>query len=86
MKHENKTFADTIDLDGNEFIGCSFDKCTLIYSGGKPPLINDCSFNNVRFKFRGPAKNTVAFLKAMASPDSGLQKVIRDTFPALGAH
>jgi len=86
MKHENETFTDTVDLDGNEFIKCSFNKCTIVYSGGEPPSLTECSFDYVKFEFQGPAKNTVAFLKSMASPDSGLQKVVRDTFPALGAH
>jgi hypothetical protein len=37
-------------------------------------------------KFEGTAGNTIAFLKAMAAPSSGLQRVIRDTFRALSAH
>lgn len=86
MKHTNKTFTGDVTLDDGEFINCTFDGSILIYSGGKPPTIDGCSFENVRFEFRGCAENTVAFLKAMAAPNSGLQSIIRDTFPALGAH
>ncbi len=86
MKHENKTFTGTVELDDNEFIGCTFENCTLVYSGGKPPLITGGQFRGCKFEFRGHAADTVAFLQAMASPNSGMQGVIRDTFPALSAH
>jgi hypothetical protein len=37
-------------------------------------------------RFEGTAGNTIAFLKAMTAPSSGLQRVVRDTFRALSAH
>ncbi len=86
MTHEGKIFADAVKLDGNEFIDCTFENCTLVYSGGLPPLITRCDFKSFTFEFRGHAANTVAFLQAMASPKSGFQSVIRKTFPALHAH
>ncbi len=87
MKYENETFTgSSVDLDGNEFIGCSFEKCTIVYSGGKPPLIGRCTFSDQRFEFRGAAANTVEFLKAMTAPDSGMKDLVRHTFPELYAH
>ncbi len=86
MKHEDRTFTDIVELDGEDFSGCTFDNCLLIYRGGAPPAINGCSFNSFTFEFRDHAANTVAFLRAMANPNSGLQKIIRDTFPGLSAH
>ena len=75
-----------VALDGNSFKGCTFDGCELVYSGGIPPALSGCSFSNFNMRFEGAAANTIAFLKAMAAPSSGLQRVIRDTFRALSAH
>ena len=86
MKYEGETITGTAHLDDSEFIDCTFDGCTLVYSGGKAPSITGCRFKSFKFEFREHAANTVAFMKLMASPKSGLQRVIRDTFPALTAH
>jgi hypothetical protein len=75
-----------VALDGNSFKGCTFDSCELVFSGGIPPALSGCSFRNTSMRFEGTAGNTIAFLKAMATPSSGLQRVIRDTFRALSAH
>jgi hypothetical protein len=33
MKHHHKHFKDrAVDLDGNEFVDCSFERCRLMYS------------------------------------------------------
>ena len=86
MKHQNETFTGEVELDDNEFENCTFSGASLIYRGGAPPSLNGCNFTNVRFNFQGSAANTVAFLKAMSAPNSGLQSVIRDTFPGLTTH
>ena len=75
-----------VELDDTDFTDCKFDDCELVYRGGRPPTMDSCSFTNTRFKFEGAAANTVAFLKAMASPKSGLQLIIRETFPELRGH
>ncbi len=86
-EYRNSKFSTgEVSLDDNKFFDCTFDGCVLFYEGGQIPSLVACNLVNFKFEFRGPADNTVAFLKAMASPDSGLQSVIRDTFPALSAH
>jgi hypothetical protein len=72
--------ADIVDIDGAEFIECRFRGTTLRYSGGELPRIIRCSFSDAHFAADGAAAKTVAFLKAMASTDSGLQDVVRETF------
>src|SRR2546426_11606730 len=38
MKHHLKHFKDgDVELDGNEFAGCTFERCQLMYYGGGPP-------------------------------------------------
>lgn len=75
-----------VDLDGGEFIDCQFRGTTIRYSGGAVPRIVGCSFSETRFIVDGPAARTVELLQAMASPRSGLQRVVRDTFAAVFAH
>ncbi|MCH9053057.1 MAG: hypothetical protein IIA72_18680 [Proteobacteria bacterium] len=86
MKYRDDTFTGEVELDGNEFDNCKFSGASLIYRGGTPPSLNGCHFTNIRFEFQGAAANTVAFLQAMAAPNSGLQNVVRDTFPGLTVH
>ncbi|CAN5261826.1 hypothetical protein BH10PSE7_BH10PSE7_37880 [soil metagenome] len=77
---------ENVVLDENEFDECKFDGTKLIYRGGTPPNLKGCDFANSIFFFDGPASNTVAFLKGMSGPRSGLQKVVRQTFPAFSGH
>ena len=88
MDYRNHTFDDgaKVVLDDNSFVGCHFKNCVLVYSGGKPPILESNEFSGFRFDFRGAAENTVIFLQAMAAPRSGLQSVIQNTFPALIGH
>ena len=86
MEYRDETFTGEVELDGNEFYNCTFSGgATLIYRGDTPPRLNGCKFKSFKFEFQGTAANTVGFLKAMASPNSGLQSVVRDTFPGLTA-
>lgn len=77
--------AEIVDLDGAEFLECKFRGTTLRYNGGEVPRIVRCSFSDARFTVDGPAARTLALLKAMALPGSGLQQVVRETFGALFA-
>ena len=82
MKHTGKTFTgQTLKLDGAEFIDCKLDDCDLIYAGGLPPSIIDCAIRNCRVTFEGPALNTLALLKGMASRGSAFQQFVRDILP-----
>ena len=84
MKYDGKTFTnERVTLDDNEFFNCKFNSCTLVYHGSAPPQLSDDSFHNVKFVFNGPAANTIAFLKAMATVTSGMQHIVKDTFPEI---
>ena len=86
MKHVDKTFSGgEVEIDGEVFENCNFENCSLVYSGGATPQFTGCGFGELRVEFRGSANNTVNLLQAMASPNSGFQEAIRNTFPALGA-
>lgn len=85
--YRGKTFENCIvDLDGTEFIECSFRRSVVRYSGGELPAMVQCSFFETTFSVDQAAARTVKFLKAMSSPGSGLQAVVRETFGAIFGH
>lgn len=51
-----------IILDGNEYDGCHFDSCELIYEGGVVPIIKRCTIVNCKFVFNGAADRTLDFM------------------------
>ncbi len=73
-------------LDNAVFERCKFQSATLIYTGGAPPQIRDCAFEQVTFEFQDAAGRTLAFLQAMASPHSGLRDLIKGSFARLFGH
>lgn len=63
MLYQSRTFTDeTVSLDGNEFIACTFTRCELVFSGGIPPKIVRSKHINSRFAFDKSAANTISFL------------------------
>jgi hypothetical protein len=82
--HARGRFAGVpVALDGNTYTDCFFTNCNLTYSGGALPSISGCHFEHCRFELVGAAANTLALLKAMTSPTSGMQTLVRETFRAL---
>jgi hypothetical protein len=66
LKHRNETFENTtIALDNQEFHSCTFRTCRLVYSGGKPPVLEACSFDGFSLIFAASAGDTLNFMRAM---------------------
>lgn len=82
MKLEKQTLSNQeVRLDGNEFLGCHFENCTMVYGGGPPPTLNSCSFVNVKWSFSDAASNTVNFMTALYhGAGEGGRKLIEQTF------
>lgn len=81
--HKDETFEDaTVDLDGETFENCTFRNVTLAYSGGEPPVLDGCKFEEFTFDFRGAASNTALFMRALSEAPGG-DDIIRQNFPAL---
>jgi len=72
-------------VDGFKFDRCTFDDCTLVYSGGEIPAFVKCSFTDTQFEFEGAAARTLVLLQAMSEPGSGLQEIVRASLPAIAA-
>ncbi len=56
---------ETVNLDGEAFVGCEFRQCRLVYAGGEPPSFRDCRFEGCEWKFEGPAARTLEHLKVL---------------------
>ncbi len=55
----------TVVLDGETFSNCDFAACRLVYSGGVPPVFEDCRFDKCDWKFEDAASHTLSYLKLM---------------------
>jgi hypothetical protein len=55
----------TLDLDGHEFIECTFDKCTVIYRGGPLPKMRKNKFVQTNFTFADAADRTLQYLREL---------------------
>ncbi len=78
-----QTFQDTkIALDGNDYVRCTFEKCSLVFSGSKPVKFIECVFGKeVSWSFAGSAALTLNFMRVLyhgAGP--GGQALIERTF------
>lgn len=70
-------------LDNANFEHCRFQGAALVYRGGVPPTVRNCTFENVSFEFEGAAGRTLALLQAMSSTSSGLRSVFKASFPKM---
>lgn len=64
-------------IDNRRFIGCVFVNCSLVYSGGKIPTFDQCTFDASGVKLAGEAANTLEFMTALYH--SGFQAQIEAT-------
>jgi hypothetical protein len=82
VRIENQRFADRREpIDGNEYVDCRFDNVSLVYAGGPLPAFERCEFTRYRLVLEGPAERTLAFLQAMADPESGFLPIYEQMFP-----
>jgi hypothetical protein len=70
-------------LDNVNFEQCRFQGAVLVYRGGLPPTVRNCTFQDVSFEFEGAAGRTLALLQAMSSTSSGLRDVFKASFPRI---
>lgn len=77
---------ETVALDGEDYDGCTFQSCRMVYSGGKPPSFSDCSFQDCDWKFEDAAARTLAHLKVIwaAGGKAQVQAMIKEITGAGG--
>lgn len=54
---------ETVALDGEQFSGCEFRGCRLVFRGGEPPRFDACTFDACDWRFEDAAANTLAHLQ-----------------------
>lgn len=81
-RYENETFKNQgIQLDGNQYIQCMFQNCTLQFGGLLAPKIIDCKFFECSWSFTDAAARTLEFLKALYhGAAEGGKELIERTF------
>jgi len=71
---------ETVVLDGETFSDCEFRDCRLVYSGGPPPVFENCKFHGCDWKQDDAAVRTLAYLKTLwtAGEKATVQALIKD--------
>jgi len=65
-RFENETFRGrTIEIDGNQYINCTFIKCRIVFTGFEEGVFDECKFIRCDWGFSGPAVSTLNYLAAI---------------------
>jgi hypothetical protein len=85
--HKDATFSDQhVMVDGNQYFGCNFTRCEMIYAGGDMPQLGSLNappnkFDSCTWRFDGPAERTVDFMRRLY--EGGFQDLIERTFDSI---
>ena len=71
-----------VSLDETHFEGCTFENCTLTYSGGRVGLVG-CRFAGCEWEFTGAAAATLSFMSALYAMGPTGMRLIEDTFNSI---
>jgi hypothetical protein len=74
--------GETVNVDGNAFHRCQFVNCTVVYSGGEIPSMENCSLNGCRWQFADAAQRTLQFLGALYS-DPSAKPLVEQIFDSI---
>ena len=81
MNYDNQSFRDeSVELSGNRFHGCTFERCKLVYRGDISPTFHDNHFIESVFVFADSAMRTIYFLSNIYRAGPGGREVVEDTF------
>jgi hypothetical protein len=59
--------GEEVQLDGREFVDCTFRNCALTYAGGTPFILGSPNLQGCTLEFVGAAQNTLNTLRGMQS-------------------
>ena len=80
MQSSTAFTRETVQLDGETFYDCDFQKCRLVYAGGEAPVFTQCRFEDCDWKFEESAARTLEHMKAVwnAGGKQQLQGLIKE--------
>jgi hypothetical protein len=82
VRVENSTFEGVdVVLDGNEYVGCVFRRCTLVFSGSAGVALQNNRIEDCSWRFDGAAQRTLAFMSALYQ--GGAIDLIEKTFDTI---
>ena len=83
MRRESETFENAdIELDGVEFVECTFKNCKFIYRGEEATSITGCLVeDDCSFHFEDAASNTLYFLSVLY--DGGFHTTVENLFDSI---
>jgi hypothetical protein len=82
MRYENKAFDnETIKLDDNDFIDCTFKNCKFVYAGGHFN-IERIRFDSLELTVEDAAARTLLLLRSLWTDELGRQLVLGLLDPA----
>lgn len=65
--YEKQSFTNQeVILDGNQYIGCVFNRCVLVFSGGGLPVLERCTFNSTSIRLDDAAQDTLSYLSILS--------------------
>ncbi len=81
MARYNKTAfrGKALVIDGNEYLGCKFENCTIVFCGAAPVVLDACTFEACQWSFDGPAARTAQFMAALYQMGGSAQMLIQRT-------
>jgi hypothetical protein len=75
-KFENCHFENArVDLHAGAYIGCTFERCELIFDG-RPVHLDSNRFSGCSWNFAGPAAATIAVLELLCREDPNFGRYI----------
>jgi hypothetical protein len=72
-----------IQLDGNEYFDCSFQRCSILMSGLGPFTLHGCSIENCRFGVGDPAAHVLRYMAALYAMGGEAQAMIEQVFNSI---
>ncbi|HEY1364300.1 MAG TPA: hypothetical protein VGF60_18805 [Xanthobacteraceae bacterium] len=82
MIAEGQVFRDKrIYLDGSSFYQCTFERCTVVYSGTLGFVLESPQFIDCRWEVQGAARETLGFLRALYA--GGARDLVEQTFQSI---
>ena len=53
MQSSTAFTRETVQLDGETFSDCDFQKCRMVYAGGEAPVFDNCRFDDCDWNVDG---------------------------------
>ena len=80
-KAKDKTVTkETVHFDDGDYENCIFEECQMVYSGGTPPRLVGCAFNDCGWTFYDAAARTIRLMGALYSAGGAAAAMIEVTF------